>query len=401
VVSACINDVVAFIRGYEDDTGEQFDGYLIHEPGTALHPLALNHIAEELRNSSLVRLPITVVSDSENLDSLAAGVESDSRAEFFYRELSTRAALGTVSGEGMALAFSADVLQELEGEPLFEVASLDPSYELSQRLRGYGHSTISAPVRFDSDNTDTATKGQQSLVGVTGSLKDSFGAIVRDRSRRLLATSASRQSETGESAGWAYRYGLWRDRREVILGFQLSVALGVALFGFLIACALGAKPQLSVLTSWPALRSALIAVAIAGIVTRLISRHLAVARMPGVRRLARVIPHLVADFALSQIAVGLTVLCWWRGLRRAPANSADRFTAELRPITPTSVLNDRIASKTLPGRPIGELLIDWNVLSHADRDEALAEQMRSGQQLGRILIEQGLVSERTVITRRR
>jgi len=337
-----------------------------------------------------------MASRTENLSSFAAGVESDSRAEFFYRDLSTRAALGTVSGEGMALAFSSDVLRELDGEPFFEVASLDPSYELSQRLRGYGYATLSAPVCFDSDNADTA-KGQQRLIGVTGSSEDSFGAIVRDRSRRLLATSASRGSLPRESTDWAYRYGLWRDRREVILGFQLSVALGVALFGFLVACALGAKPQLSVLASWPELRATLVAVAIAGIITRLISRHLAVVKMPGVRRFARVIPHFITDFVLSQIAVGLTVLCWWRGLKRGPVNSADRASAELRPIAPTSVLNDRIRSKTPTGRPIGELLIDWNVLSHADRDEALAEQMRSGQQLGRILIEQGLVSERTVI----
>gem|GEM_PF-6437310 len=395
--SACINDVVAFIRGYEDDTGDQFDGYLIHEPGTTLHPAALAHVAHELKEHDILRLPITPKTETGEIDEsigFARGVEADSRAEFFYRELSMRAAFGTVSCGATAFAFSANVLRVTRDEDFLNVASLAPFYELSRRLRGHGVSTISAPVNFDVIDNNSAPKA---VVGAYAADKFSFGSIVRDRSRRLLAASTSCPVFPNAKKSWAYRYGLWRDRREVFLGFQLSVALGVALFGFLVACALGAEPQISILASVPDLRMCLLLIAVVGIATRLFSRHVAVARMSDAGRMSRVIPNMLTELLLSQLAVGLTVMCWWRGLRRVSNATTERPVAELKQLRPVTLQQQSQTSESSEGRPIGELLIDWQVLSRQDRDDALAEQMRTKQQLGRILIEQGLVSERTVI----
>lgn len=48
-------------------------------------------------------------------------------------------------------------------------------------------------------------------------------------------------------------------------------------------------------------------------------------------------------------------------------------------------------------QPIGELLIDWHVLNRSDRDRALSEQSESGQRIGRILVNKGLVTESTIL----
>ncbi len=46
----------------------------------------------------------------------------------------------------------------------------------------------------------------------------------------------------------------------------------------------------------------------------------------------------------------------------------------------------------VPWRPLGELLVEHGVLTHAELENALAEQQRSGRKLGEIIVEQGCAS---------
>src|SRR5919108_5256293 len=46
----------------------------------------------------------------------------------------------------------------------------------------------------------------------------------------------------------------------------------------------------------------------------------------------------------------------------------------------------------IPWRPLGELLVEHGVLTHADLETALAEQQRTGRKLGEIILELGFAS---------
>lgn len=46
----------------------------------------------------------------------------------------------------------------------------------------------------------------------------------------------------------------------------------------------------------------------------------------------------------------------------------------------------------IPWRPLGELLVEHGVLTHAELETALAEQQRTGKKLGEIILEQGFAS---------
>src|SRR5919201_4895886 len=46
----------------------------------------------------------------------------------------------------------------------------------------------------------------------------------------------------------------------------------------------------------------------------------------------------------------------------------------------------------IPWRPLGELLVEHGVLTHAELEAALSEQQRTGKKLGEIILEHGFAS---------
>lgn len=400
--AACINEIVDFVRLYEDDTGDEFAGYLIHNPGDVLHPDLIALVAEHLDHSDIVRLPRTADFDQEF--DFVGGINADRRCEFFEKEMASRACLGTVSSAEIAFAFSSRIFASLSGSVgaveindvnLLNPSSLAPEYELTLRLNESGQSSVSAPFKRTED--DDAQSSAQSIVGVTSRFPVSFKETVVERCRTILGTSIDGWSRHGWSGSWSHKYGQWRDRRELILGFALFSFIFGAILTVLFAFALGAQPKLELLTELSQPAVAMLALVSLGLIIKVVNRHIAVARLRSTGALPGVLPRMVVEFWISAIAVVMAVRCWLRGSSRVTLRQGLNSAGHFRKFD-ASAGNSRVF-KTGPfeHQPIGELLIDWHVLNRADRDRALSEQSESGQRIGRILVNKGLVTESTIL----
>lgn len=397
--TACANDIAAFVRVYQDDTGDEFDGYLFLKGGEYLHSSAISIVADALTRSDVVRLP--KVSEGKRLSNFITAMESDSRAEFYIREMRLRAELGTLGGPELGLAVSHKVFctpddsGDFQLRHLLNPSSLASDYEMVQRLRGYDITAISAPLVFSQSDGERADS--ESIIGVISELPDSIATSVRARARRMLGACIDGWRCYGWQGGWPYAYGLWRDRRRLILGMPFGLAVCFALVSFLLACAFGAVPGTPEFASASILPTTLLLLTTLGAVLKVVYRHLAVKTVIGSKRLSAVLPAMVIELVITSLAACVAMLFWMRGSSQTPRTREPDSDGQFTKLA-TTPLNNRVSEAlSTDHTPIGELLVEWHVLSPTDRDRALQEQLRTGQRIGNILVNHGLVTESTVL----
>ena len=388
----CLNHIVADILAVERERGIEFAGMILHDSEDVLHPLELHLFNYLLPHKDLIQLP--VVSLEQHYLDLVAGTYMDEFAEWHAKDLVVRQRLAkTVPSAGVGTCFSRRAMTALmeEGDP-FNTATLTEDYDIGNRLSERGMSAIIAlyPVEFRSKRGVLFGLGPERFVTFSMPLcvrehfPNTFKTSYRQKARWILGISLQGWAQLGWSKSPVTNYFLFRDRKAIvtptlaILGYVLLlIYVGVNLW------ALNTGGEFIPLFSGHPLEYVLLWFNLFALVARIGQRAFFVERIYGWGHAFMSVPRVFIlsfiNFAASWRALKIYVGSLFSGKSIAWDKTMHRF--------PTG---DFLGEKR---RPLGEILMSWEVVTPPALNKALIDQQLNGGELGQLLICHGLIDD--------
>ena len=393
----CLNHVVGTILAYEQRTGIRFAGVVLHDSEDVLHPLELKFFNYLLPRKDMIQLP--VASLERRLDEWVAGTYMDEFAESHGKEMVVRESLaGMVPSAGVGTCFSRralDALMGATGNAPFNTASLTEDYDVGMRLQEigmqsiFGRFPVDYRVRRKTWGGEARERELRAPLSVREFFPDSFRAAYRQKSRWVLGIGLQGWHQIpwrGRSA--KARYFLLHDRKGVVTSF-VSIAAYVLLLQFLAieaGAAAGWWPQMA-----PHLfvqGSAWVALAwlnAAFLANRAFQRAWFCGHLYGWRHALVSLPRMVVGNFVNCMAVA-------RAWRLYIASVVLR-----RKLAWDKTAHDFPEQRGAQSRQrLGELLQAWRAVDAGHLEQALQEQGRTGQPLGRVLVARGWLDEDTL-----
>jgi len=221
----CLNILVHGILAWEQQNGEQFDVFLMHDAEDVVHPFGLRTVNWFIDGQGMIQLP--VLSMNRRWFRFVACHYMDEFAEFHTKDLQVRSAMANMTpSAGVATAFSREAVLALRAENAdqpFNTDSLTEDYDVGHRLRALGFT--SAFVRYHAKvlrwRKAWFRPGQvqvlkRELVATKEFFPDRWTAAVRQKSRWMLGISYMGWRQLGWFGDLANRYFLFRDRKALI-----------------------------------------------------------------------------------------------------------------------------------------------------------------------------------------
>ena len=391
----CLNFIVADIMAVEKERGIEFAGMILHDSEDVLHPLELHLFNYLLPHKDLIQLP--VVSLEQKYLDLVAGTYMDEFAEWHAKDLVVRQRLAkTVPSAGVGTCFSRRAMTALmeEGDP-FNTATLTEDYDIGNRLSERGMSAIIAlfPVEFRSKRGALFGMGPGRMVTFSMPLcvrehfPNTFKTSYRQKARWILGISLQGWAQLGWSKSAVTNYFLFRDRKSVvtptlaILAYVLVLNyLGVNLWSSLTG------GEFVPLFSGHWLEFVLLWYNLFALVARIGQRVFFVEKIYGWGHALMSIPRVFIlsfiNFAASWRALKIYISSLFSGKSIAWDKTMHRF--------PTG---DFLGEKR---KPLGEILLSWEVVTPPALNKALIDQQLNGGALGQLLICHGLIDDMTL-----
>jgi adsorption protein B len=218
----CLNWIIQNVLVLEEQTGEYFDIFLMHDAEDVVHPFELKTVNGFMNGKGMIQLP--VLSMNRPWTQLIACHYLDEFAEFHSKDLPVRSALsGMTPSAGVATAFSRAAIEALRAErhnEPFNTGSLTEDYDVAHRLHRLGFH--SAFIRYFAQTTRFRNarfrKGQvpyqrKELVATKEYFPDRWTTSVRQKARWMLGISIMGWRQLGWFGDLANRYFLFRDRK--------------------------------------------------------------------------------------------------------------------------------------------------------------------------------------------
>ena len=218
----CLNWIIQNVLVLEEQTGEPFDIFLMHDAEDVVHPFELKTVNGFLNGHGMLQLP--VLSMNRPWTQLIACHYLDEFAEFHGKDLPVRSALsGMTPSAGVATAFSRGAIEALRSErhnEPFNTGSLTEDYDVAHRLHQLGFQ--SRFVRYYAQTTRYRTgwlrKGQipyqrRELVATKEYFPDRWTTSVRQKARWMLGISIMGWRQLGWFGDLSNHYFLFRDRK--------------------------------------------------------------------------------------------------------------------------------------------------------------------------------------------
>jgi len=243
----CLNWIILGIMQAEQDSGESYEGIVLHDAEDVIHPLSMQVYNWYLDHADMLQLP--VLSMPRRWLSLVACTYMDEFAEWHGKDLVARSHMtGMVPSAGVATAFSRRAIQTLfderEGKP-FNIESLTEDYDVGHRLRLAG--LKSKFVRYHARVGPSDLSGgvmnwlfpRRELVSTKEFFPDTMKTSVRQKTRWMLGISFLGWKQLGWVGTVADRYFLYRDRKAIwsaptgMLAYAIIVQL--SLYGLVVA----------------------------------------------------------------------------------------------------------------------------------------------------------------------
>jgi len=390
----CLNTILRAIRADEATTGTPYEVFVLHDAEDVVHPLELRLFSWLIPRKAMVQLPVVPLEVPPL--SLTAAHYMDEFAEHHSKDLIFREWLtGGVPSAGVGCAFSRHAIATLEtanGGAAFDTSSLTEDYTAAMTLQKHGLPLIF--VRFWVDRVEpvaTPFGGHRwrvvpELVGTREYFPSSLRAAVRQKARWLTGIAFQGWRTFGWQGPLAQRYALFRDRKAVTTAqiAMLANVLAVIVLALVLGKAAGFVPK-----GYPPLvprDSGLFLLLMTNAVFLL---HRIVHRAWYVYRLYGPIHALTSPLRLlwgNYINFLACTLAVWQVSRdfvlgRRPAWVK---TAHLFPAAP--VLG-RYRKR------LGDIMLERGLATEAQLAHALAEQERTHQPLGQILVRLGVLNE--------
>jgi adsorption protein B len=394
----CLNWIVQAAFLHEKKHRMEFAGFVLHDSEDVVHPLELQLFSYLLPRKDFIQLPVMALEHPWHR--LVAGIYVDEFAEWHSKDLVVREAFtGHVPSAGVGTCFSARAIRTLaaqrDNQP-FNTDSLAEDYDFSHRLKQLGMSQIFVrfPVAYKTTRRNPITGRTRqieidSTIAVREFFPDTFRSACVQRARWILGIVFQGWLEMGWQGDWRSRYMLLRDRKGIVTSIVSILGYFVA-FNFLLA-ALWAwlDPTRLVYASliashdWMQL---LIAINVFMLLNRVGHRFFFVSLSYGWWQGLMAVPRMVVSNVVNFVA---TIRAWRIFLAHVLLGRQITWDKTEHAFPSTERLQ-------YTRRQLGELLLAWRAIDSDQLSAALTRHTNSGELLGRILVQEGWVSEETL-----
>ncbi|MBV9505980.1 MAG: glycosyl transferase family protein [Acidobacteriia bacterium] len=370
----CLNWAYRAMVEYERRTGIDFEIIVTHDAEDVIDRESLLLINWFSRDYEMVQIPVLPLATGWN--EWTHGVYCDEFAEYQLKDIPVRRRLGGfLPSNGVGTGFERTALESLHRENdgrIFDPACLTEDYENGFRIHQAGYRQIFVPIRM-AEKRPLATREY---------FPRTRRAAIRQRSRWVAGITLQGWERHGWRGSAKQIYWFWRDRKG--LAGNLISPLANLVFLYWAASLIGhreSSPLLPVvqLPFWlkeVCLVSIGISVLQAGFRIQLSSRIYG-----------------------ARFAAAAPIRILWANLINGAATvqAIRQFgTAKLRKRALAWIKTEHVypsvaAASTAPPR-LGEVLIDLQLISEADLEDAL-RQKRKGQRIGECLVGMGKITE--------
>ncbi len=389
----CLNNVLDAILQFEQRSGVRFAGFILHDAEDVLSKLELRLFNFLVDRKDMIQLPVYPL--ERPLLDFTGGHYLDEFAELHAKDIVVREALvGQVPSAGVGTCFSRRAIMALleQGDGIaFDTQSLTEDYDIGFRLKQIGMSEIF--VRFPVDDTSYHSDHQTprrvgrsareaSVVSVREYFPDTLAAAVRQKSRWItgIVIQGFRTLRWTKSA--PLNYFLWRDRKGAITNFASFLATLLALQ--LIALWIYQRwvPDsykfLSIFADdrWFVL---LLLANLVLMVNRILQRMFFVTSYYGVLQGLMSVPRVIWGNFVNFLAN-------WRAIAQSLRAKDIRRMAWVKTEHDFPMLGEGPRQR----RPLGRLLVEQGALTEAQLQAALERPVR-GLRLGSALVHQGVI----------
>ncbi|WP_116138637.1 glycosyl transferase family protein [Trinickia diaoshuihuensis] len=388
----CLNWIIGAIRRYESAHHIQFAGVIMHDCEDVIHPIELKYFNYAIVDHDLVQLP--VLSLPRKWNEFVAGTYMDDFSETHQKDIPSRQLLtGIVPGAGVASCYSRRAIEavsaERGGNP-FNTSTLTEDYDFSFRLRELGMKEMFARfpiadvVREQVRRQRKRMATRLNLLATREYFPSTLRTAYRQRTRWILGISFQGWQQLGWKGSWRDRYMFFRDRKGMVTSIVSIVAYGV-LANYLTVALVRAA-------GWAPLGepgeglvggslAPLLAVNSVMLALRLGERFYFVAKLNGALQGALSMPRLFVNNLINFMAVCRAWRIFVNHLITGKPIAWDKTSH-------TYLSNDQMGKAR---RKLGEILIEWGVVSSAQIEACLARQAQCGKRLGELLLEAGHV----------
>lgn len=389
----CLNNVLDGILQFERRANLQFEGFILHDAEDVISPLELRLFNYLVARKDLIQLPVYPL--ERKWTDFTSAHYMDEFAELHAKDIPVREALvGQVPSAGVGTCFSRRALMTLlaDGDGVaFDVQSLTEDYDIGFRLRARGMREIFVRLPVAQRGHDQEPRSRRvgqsrsdaTVVCVREFFPNTFAAAVRQKSRWIIGIvfqGFTTHKWTGEP--WL-DYFLWRDRKGGLSNFVsfLAMALLIQLVAVWLYEALVPDSYrfLSVFEGGRWLRLLLLANLVL-MVNRIAHRVFFVSRYYGLREGLLAIPRIAWGNVINFTAN-------WRALRKVIASGDARRVAWDKTTHDFPLLGERSRVR----RPLGRILVEQGVITDEQLADALTHRAR-GLRLGSWLVHEGTIT---------
>lgn len=389
----CLNWIVGAILHYEEVHHIRFAGVIMHDCEDVIHPIELKYFNYAIEHHDLVQLP--VLSLPRKWNEFVAGTYMDDFSETHQKDIPTREWLtGVVPGAGVASCYSRRAIEtamRLRGGCPFNTDSLTEDYDFSFRLREMGMKETFAHFSISEDSTDLPdVRGGRSqhatrvLLATREYFPDTFRTAYRQRARWILGIAFQGWEQLGWKGNWKTRYLFFRDRKGMVTSI-VSVIAYVVLLNFLTLASVQAAgynvfvdARLAMATDY---LYPLLSTNAALLFLRVWQRYYFVSKLNGRLQGLLSIPRLIVNNLINFCSVCRAWKIYIRHLVTGKAIAWDK--------TAHTFLSNEAMGKSR--RKLGEILVEWGVLSQETLETVLTLQGQCGRKLGELLVEHAYV----------
>ncbi|WP_322789259.1 glycosyl transferase family protein [Paraburkholderia diazotrophica] len=394
----CLNWIVAAILRYEEKHHIHFAGVVMHDCEDVIHPIELKYFNYAVERHDLVQLP--VLSLPRKWNEFVAGTYMDDFSETHQKDIPTRERLtGVVPGAGVASCYGRRAIEtamRLRGGCPFNTDSLTEDYDFSFRLREMGMTETFAHFSISEDSTDLPrVRGgrnqhtTRALLATREYFPDTFRTAYRQRARWILGIAFQGWEQLGWNGSLRARYMFFRDRKGMVTSV-VSVVAYFVLVNFIALATLQAggydiyvDARLAMATDY---LYPLLSTNAAMLFLRVWERYYFVAKLNGRLQGLLSIPRLIVNNLINFCAVCRAWKIYIRHLATGKPIAWDK--------TAHTFLSNEAMGKSR--RRLGEILIDWGVLTQEKLEAILTLQGQCGRKLGELLLEHAYVMADTL-----
>jgi adsorption protein B len=390
----CLNWIIAAIRRYETAHHIEFAGVIMHDCEDVIHPIELKYFNYAIADNDLVQLP--VLSLPRKWNEFVAGTYMDDFSETHQKDIPSRQLLtGIVPGAGVASCYSRRAIEaasvERDGKP-FNTTTLTEDYDFSFRLRELGMKETFARFPIGEVMREQVRKQRERLAQARNLLatREYFPSTLRtayrQRARWILGISFQGWQQLGWKGSWRDRYMFFRDRKGMVTSIISIVAYAVLInyvsVAVLRVAGVAPPPGAAQAGLIEGPLAPLLMVNSAMLFLRLSERFYFVAKLNGVLQGVLSLPRLFVNNLINFLAVCRAWRIFINHLITGKPIAWDKTSH-------TYLSNDQLGKAR---RKLGEILVEWGMVTPALIDTCLARQSTCGKRLGELLLESDAVS---------